>query len=283
MPLPNRYKTQVSHNCLGFGGKDPIDVILDRTGRFPGGVHVQVTRHRVGIVVDRRNGRDDVRPAGMAGNRDHAVHQVGWNITKTVVADGVGVLAHFVDDAFRRRQQQGVGGKQSGVILVAQADDRLQEINVGAGIGLTREPHNGPVVAADLGPVVDLATVDIGNLLEGQLTNRVLGIDDNGNGIPGDHKLDRRNPVCLRLPYFIGCHGTRGIGDVHRPVDEGGNPGSGSAASYRKAYGGMLGLVTFRPGQGQVDHRVGAFILDVGGCLGWGGWLTGALSAGGQK
>ncbi len=63
-------------------------------------------------------------------------------------------------------------GEKCLVVLVPQAHDGFQKINMRAGVDLAREPHNRPVLAPDLGPVVDLAAVNIRDLLHGELADR---------------------------------------------------------------------------------------------------------------
>ena len=132
-----------------------------------------------------------------------------------------------------------------------------------SGVDLARKPHNRPVLAAYLGPVADLARIDIGNLLEGQPADRVGRVDGNSNGISGDNKLDRGKPVRFGLLNLNGLHLARCIGNVGGLIEQGSNARARASAGDRNADVRMLGLVLLRPSQRQVDNGIGAFVLDV--------------------
>ena len=105
-------------------------------------------------------------------------------------------------------------------------------------------------------------------------------MNDHGNGVAGDDMLDRVDPFGLRLLHFFGFDLPRGIGDVHRPVEQRGDARPGPAACHRNTYLGMFLLVTFGPGQRQVDDGVRAFVFDVGSRAGRLGGLRTRRAAG---
>lgn len=87
---------------------------------------------------------------------------------KGSIADGVRVLGDGGDDV--------AGGGQLLTVLagILGARDGLEAV-AGAGTGFTTDENNSCVIAADFGPVGDLAGVDIGDLLDRQVGNGVSG------------------------------------------------------------------------------------------------------------
>ncbi len=80
-----------------------------------------------------------------------------------------------------------------------QAQHGLQKIDVRARVGLTRQAHDGPVIATDFAPVVDLSAVHVGDLLQGQFVDRIFRIYDDGDGIAGDDEFNRVHAIGLRF------------------------------------------------------------------------------------
>jgi len=133
---------------------------------------------------------------------------------------------------------------------------------VGAGVGLAGEAHDGAVFAADLAPVGDLAGVDGGDLGEGEAVDGVVEVDDHGDGVAGDHELHRVHAAGLHGGDLFLLDGAGGVGDIDGAVGEGGDACAGAAAGDRDADLGSDRLVGLGPGEGEVDHGVGAFILE---------------------
>src|SRR5699024_4612868 len=79
--------------------------------------------------------------------------------------------------------------------LVLDAEDLLKGA-AGAGGGVAAEHGDLGVIAAQLGPVGDLAGEDLGYLLAGQLGHGVLGVHDDGYAVLGD---DVRNSAFAQL------------------------------------------------------------------------------------
>ena len=132
-----------------------------------------------------------------------------------------------------------------------------------AGIGLTREFDNGSVFAADLGPVGELAAVNIGDLLQGQFADRVLRVHDHRNGIARDDVLHGFHALRLRLGNLFILDLARCIRQVHGAVEQRCNARARAAARHRDAHIAMFRLVCFRPRQRQVDDGIRTFIFDV--------------------
>ncbi len=68
--------------------------------------------------------------------------------------------------------------------------------------------------------------------------------------------FNRVHAVGLRFVDFLRFDLAGRIGDVHRPVDEGGDSRPGPAACHRNTDIGVVALIFFRPGKRQVDDGV---------------------------
>ena len=90
----------------------------------------------------------------------------------------------------------------------------------------------------------------------------IVGMDDHGQGVDGDGEFHRFDAVCLGLFDLLVLHLARGVGDVHRAVDQGGDARARTAAGDGNGDGGIDLAIGFGPGQRQIDQRVGAFVLD---------------------
>ena len=74
-------------------------------------------------------------------------------------------------------------------------------------------------------------------------------MDDDGNGIAGDHILNWFNPLGFCVLNFLRFDLPGGIGNIDSVVDQGCDAGSRSSSSYRNADIAELFLIEFRPGQ----------------------------------
>ena len=115
---------------LRFRGNDPIEIIFNRPAGLAVRVHIQVTRDRVSFVIDCGSRRQDVGAAVLLADRYH--FHIRGDVPQPIVPYRIWIIAQLGDNPFRRRQQQGVGRENVLVFAVAQANDRFQELNVGA-------------------------------------------------------------------------------------------------------------------------------------------------------
>ena len=103
-----------------------------------------------------------------------------------------GVLGHGVDDVAR-------GGELLTVLAgVLGVGDGLKAVTR-AGAGLTADEHDLGVVAADVLPVGDLAGVDLGDGVNVDIGDRVLGVHDNGDAVERDDGLNKAGGLFVIL------------------------------------------------------------------------------------
>ena len=141
----------------------------------------------------------------------------------------------------------------------------FQKENVRAGIPFSGQRHDLEVVPADFFPVLDLAGINIGELLAGQFADRVGRINYQGNAVVGDMDLLRFDAVLLGLLDLLRLHVAGSLGDIGRPADQRRDTGPRAAAGDRDRDGRVSLHKIFRPGLAQIDHRVGT--LDLHGLL----------------
>ena len=89
-----------------------------------------------------------------------------------------------------------------------------------ARIRLERKPHNRSVFPTYLLPVIELGAVDIRNLLQRQLVNRILRVHNYGNGITCDDIFNRVDTVGLRFVDLFLLNFTRRVGNIYGFIDE---------------------------------------------------------------
>ncbi len=95
----------------------------------------------------------------------------------------------------------------------------------------------------------------------------ITWVDDHGNRIPGDDVLQRIYTIRLGLFHFFTFYFPGGIGNICCIVDHRRDPRPGSAAGDCDADIRVQALIFFRPGQGQVDNGIRAFIVNGIGCF----------------
>ena len=95
------------------------------------------------------------------------------------IADGIRVLGDGRDDV--------TGGGQLLTVLagILGTGDGFEAV-ARAGTGFAADEDDLGVIAADLGPVGDLAGVDVGDLLDSQIGDGVFGVHDHGDAVKGN-------------------------------------------------------------------------------------------------
>ena len=58
-------------------------------------------------------------------------------------------------------------------------------------IGLARKADNGAIFTTDLLPIINLTTINLGKLFDGKMIHRIVGIDDDSDGIARNDKFLR--------------------------------------------------------------------------------------------
>ena len=125
------------------------------------------------------------------------------HIAQAVIADGVWVPLHLAGDPHGGGHQQRLGRKDIFVLLVAFAHHLFEKVDMGARIGLPGDQHDGGVVAAKLFPVGDAPGKDLGQLIDGELVDRVGLVDDHRQRIDGDHDFLRVDAIGARIFDFL--------------------------------------------------------------------------------
>ena len=85
-----------------------------------------------------------------------------------------------------------------------------------------------------------------------------------GQCIVADDVLDRLLATFAGLLHLGIFHLSAGVGDIHRPVDHGGDAGAGPAAADGNRHVRIHRLIRLGPGLGDIDEGVGALVLDQG-------------------
>ena len=191
---------------------------------------------------------------------------LGGGVGETAVADGARCLRHQVDDVLRAVH---VARPQLVVALLAQ--HRLAKVDVGARVVLPADEDDLVARASrhldpEVGPALDIAplAVDLGELLDRDLLDRIVVVEEDREGIVAHHELAGVGPGRLGRLQLLGLDLAARIGDVDSAVDQGRHAGAGAAAGDGDGDVGRHRLVGFGPSLGDVDQRVGAFVLDDG-------------------
>ncbi len=111
------------------------------------------------------------------------------------IADGIRVLGHSGDNITS-------GGQLLAVLAgIGRTGDAFKAI-AGAAAGLAADENDFSIIAAKVFPVGNLAGIDIGNLLQGQVAYGVRRVYDNGNAIVGQNSLLQAGFLflCLQCP-----------------------------------------------------------------------------------
>ena len=114
------------------------------------------------------------------------------------------------------------GGQLLAVLaLVLGAGDGLEAV-AGAAGGLAADENDLGVIAAHVLPVGDLAGVELGDLLHAQVADGVVGVDDDGDAVVGQHGLLQAGGLLLVLQR------AGGQADVAGALLHGGDAGAGA-------------------------------------------------------
>src|SRR5699024_10663530 len=161
------------------------------------------------------------------------------------VADGVGVAGHRADHLAGGLVLVGV---HAGIL---NAHDLLEGA-AGTGGGITADDGDGGVGAAQLGPVGDLAGVDLGDLLNGQVGDGVLRVDHDGHAVQGHDVLHGA------LSLLLVGQSAGGQADVHGAGQDVGDAGAGAGAGVVHGHVGLDVTEGLLESGHHVGHRGGA-------------------------
>ena len=81
------------------------------------------------------------------------------------------------------------GENSSGPLHVAAAEDVFLEKDMRPGVDFAGQDDDRLVGAAERLPVGDVAQEDLPELVHGQVLDRILGMDDDGDAVQGDDIL----------------------------------------------------------------------------------------------
>src|SRR6185503_16254864 len=115
-------------------------------------------------------------------------------------------------------------------------------------------------------PGVDFApfAVNLAQLFDADLVQRIILMDINGERVVADHEFLWLVPVFgLGFLHFVRFELATAVGDVAGPVNEGGDAHARAAAGD---FDGDVRIdlgICFRPGLGQIHHRVRADVLNL--------------------
>src|SRR5215510_15835318 len=95
---------------------------------------------------------------------------------------------------------------------------------------VARYDDDGALLTADILPIGDLAGVNVFELGDRQVFNRIRWMDDRNNPVPGHNMPFGLRALFAQLLFLLFLHIARGHGDIADPILQGVDPDLRSAA-----------------------------------------------------